>query len=303
MGSTVLNTFAYDGLGRLNTTNNTAYSLWCGAVMCQTYTTGVGAAVKTEFDEGGNTAATLSTAWIFFRDQLGSVRQIRSQSGSTWGTLDYGPYGELISNTGTYLATQRYANMAYIAASDLYVTPHRMYSSTLGRWLNRDPIGVEGGINLYAYVGGSPLLSLDPYGLNYAQSWGAAGAATGLVVTAGASAVVDVYTGGLNIAATPVELGLGAAIFGGFGTALGGLADLMTGGSSSDSSPAIPTTITGPTCPPKPPEDRCKQIRLHCIEDCSTSPPLGQGGISGRTNQSMPFFKCYNRCMTINGCM
>jgi len=46
-------------------------------------------------------------------------------------------------------------------------------------------------------------------------------------------------------------------------------------------------------------KERCKKVHLECIELCSTSPPLGQGG---RTNQGMPFFQCVNRCMAAAGC-
>ena len=40
-----------------------------------------------------------------------------------------------------------------------------MYSPTLGRFMQTDPIGVPGGVNLYAYVGNDPLNLLDLYGL------------------------------------------------------------------------------------------------------------------------------------------
>jgi uncharacterized protein RhaS with RHS repeats len=40
-----------------------------------------------------------------------------------------------------------------------------MYSPTLGRFLQRDPLDVLGGINLYAYVGNQPINYSDAYGL------------------------------------------------------------------------------------------------------------------------------------------
>lgn len=36
----------------------------------------------------------------------------------------------------------------------------------LGRWLNRDPIGEEGGLNLYGYVLNDPINLIDPLGLH-----------------------------------------------------------------------------------------------------------------------------------------
>jgi hypothetical protein len=39
------------------------------------------------------------------------------------------------------------------------------YDPELGRWLSRDPIGEDGGINLYGYVGNDPVNGVDPLGL------------------------------------------------------------------------------------------------------------------------------------------
>jgi RHS repeat-associated protein len=41
----------------------------------------------------------------------------------------------------------------------------RYYDSNLGRWITPDPIGFEGGPNLYAYVMNNPLTNIDLYGL------------------------------------------------------------------------------------------------------------------------------------------
>ncbi|WP_218932090.1 RHS repeat-associated core domain-containing protein [Adhaeretor mobilis] len=50
-------------------------------------------------------------------------------------------------------------------STGLQLNRNRFYASHLGRWVNRDPIGYDGGtLNLYEYVGGMPLMMLDPNG-------------------------------------------------------------------------------------------------------------------------------------------
>ncbi len=96
------------------------------------------------------------------------------------------------------------------AETGLVLFGQRYYDPGLGQWITRDPIGEEGGVNLYSYVGGNPVGRVDPSGLDWQLEGAGAAGGTVVIGSAGGSATV-----GASILGSPVALGAGAAI-GGF---------------------------------------------------------------------------------------
>ena len=57
-----------------------------------------------------------------------------------------------------------FSTKRYDAQTGLSYYGYRFYAPDMGKWLNRDPLGEAGGINLYGYVERNPVSHVDPAG-------------------------------------------------------------------------------------------------------------------------------------------
>ena len=108
------------------------------------------------------------SSFFFSFDGNGNVGQLmESASGTTVADYEYGAFGELLRVTGPMALGNPFRFSTHYADQEtgILYAKRRYYATQTGGWLSRDPIGEEGGINLYGYVGNSPVNRTDPLGL------------------------------------------------------------------------------------------------------------------------------------------
>ena len=100
----------------------------------------------------------------------GSVRAIFDQEAKLLQSYNYTAYGETsvqVSPGQTAITSNRFGFQGHVydRATGLYAMRARYYAPEWGRFLSPDPLGPEGGMNPYAFVGNRPGDLWDPWGL------------------------------------------------------------------------------------------------------------------------------------------
>jgi RHS repeat-associated protein len=104
-------------------------------------------------------------------DHLGTPQGLTNQSGSIVWLADYSLFGLAVVNDDPDLDGNpvtfnlRFAGQYFDGESGFHYNYFRDYDPSTGRYVQSDPIGLDAGLNTYGYVGGNPLVYIDPYGL------------------------------------------------------------------------------------------------------------------------------------------
>ncbi len=162
--------FEYDGLGRLvhivETQNGVQTSekrfVWMGMERVEECDGNWN--VTKQFLPQGVIVGSIQFLYGF--DHLGSIRDL-IVNGAVDAHYDYDPYGQRTvsgPHANNYDADFSFTGYYVHGASGYLFAPLRVYDPNLGRWISRDPIEEEGGLNLFRYAGNNPTSFVDPNG-------------------------------------------------------------------------------------------------------------------------------------------
>jgi len=188
--------YSYNNAGRLLSTtygtltiNKLTYNA-LGQRVSRTYSGPPGGASPTElyhYDESGqliavtNTSGTLIREFIYNGNQLAGFvtggtlyyvhndhhntpQVVTAQNQSVVWMADYQPFGKAQLGVYSINLTSRFPGQFVDSETGLYYNYFRDYDPSIGRYIESDLIGLQGGINTYAYVNENPVKYTDPTG-------------------------------------------------------------------------------------------------------------------------------------------
>lgn len=262
--------FQYDAAGRRKSKTlngvTTSYSYDGSNVVQEQSGGGASANILTGGLDEVFIRADSSGTWNLLRDGLGSSLALSDSTGALQTQYSYDAFGSS-NSAGTASSNSAQYTGRENDATGLQFNRARYYSPSLQRFISEDPIGMAGGINLYAYVGNDPISFSDPFGHDKIDwSWwllahGAQVAAGfGDTISFGMTASIRSYTPGANAVSTTSGgyiIGVGGGIawgmaFGGAvsarGAAAGG-ATVAAGNTATTTAPDFLGQANGPAIP------------------------------------------------------
>jgi len=123
--------------------------------------------VKNEYIylDGTPLAVTNATQTLYIHtDHLGTPRRLADENGAIVWSWESKAFGD-DEAVGSVKFNLRFAGQYFDNETSTHYNINRDYNPKTGRYIQSDPIGFDGGVNSYGYVGGNPMGAVDEMGL------------------------------------------------------------------------------------------------------------------------------------------
>lgn len=119
-------------------------------------------------------ANTPENVYYYHNDHLGTPQVMTDSTGTVVWAATYDPFGKATINVEQITNNLLFPGQYFNAETGLHYNWNRYYDPKTGRYVEADPIGINGGINLWPYGANNPINRIDPMGLywEYSQSTG-----------------------------------------------------------------------------------------------------------------------------------
>nr|WP_288421496.1 RHS repeat-associated core domain-containing protein [uncultured Acinetobacter sp.] len=120
------------------------------------------------------TAKDFKDFWFYHCDHLGTPQEMTDHTGTVIWKAEYKAWGEckaekaksnFFEDSEIISNNIRFQGQYFDEETGLHYNRYRYYSPYVGRFISKDPIGLLGGHNVYAYAP-NPVSWIDPLGLN-----------------------------------------------------------------------------------------------------------------------------------------
>ena len=182
--------YTYDSLGRKISRKESDGNNWCkkeyyiydGMNLVADYDAINGSVIRTyTYGPGVDDIQSMTTyegnegpkTYYYIKDASNTVHVLVDETGLIVEYYYYDAFGNVKMRDENYQWMTKskcgnrflFQGREYDYDTALYYFRNRWYEPETGRWLSPDPIGISGGLNLYAFCGNDPVNQIDPMGL------------------------------------------------------------------------------------------------------------------------------------------
>ena len=163
-GGATVQSFIYDGWNPI--------AMYNAGALSQTYTWGkdLSGSMQGSGGVGGLLEVSFnSNSYYPTYDGNGNVSEYLDSSGAVVAHFEYDAFGKTVVENGSLAGNffHRFSTKQWNPLAELYYYGYRFYAPETGRWINRDPIVEDGGLNLFGFVGNDGLNYWDVLGCVY----------------------------------------------------------------------------------------------------------------------------------------